>query len=51
MRGKRAMAMKFVDGLMIHYGDPVNEYLDMNSRHVQLRHVVLGIKSGDNELW
>merc|ERR1719348_1140803 len=36
--------MKFVDGLMIHSGDPVNDYVDMACRHVLLRQGVLGIK-------
>ena len=46
LRGQRAKAMKFVDGLMIHSGDPVNEYVDMACRHVLLRQGVLGIKVG-----
>merc|ERR1712011_7871 len=44
LRGQRAKAMKFVDGLMIHSGDPINEYVDMACRHVLLRQGVLGIK-------
>merc|ERR1712096_602709 len=32
LRGQRAKAMKFVDGLMIHSGDPVNDYVDMACR-------------------
>merc|ERR1712062_791201 len=44
LRGQRAKAMKFADGLMIHSGDPVNEYVDMACRHVLLRQGVLGIK-------
>merc|ERR1712149_81510 len=44
LRGQRAKAMKVVDGLMIHSGDPVNEYVDMACRHVLLRQGVLGIK-------
>merc|ERR1712062_912144 len=44
LRGQRAKAMKFVDGLMIYSGDPVNEYVDMACRHVLLRQGVLGIK-------
>lgn len=36
--------MKFVDGLMIHSGDPVNYYVDTAVRHVLLRQGVLGIK-------
>ena len=37
LRGQRAKSMKFVDGLMIHSGDPVNEYVDTAIRHVMLR--------------
>ena len=48
LRGQRAKAMKFVDGLMIHSGDPVNEYVDMACRHVLLRQGVLGIKVNIN---
>lgn len=36
--------MKFVDGLMIHSGDPTNDYVDTATRHVLLRQGVLGIK-------
>merc|ERR1712032_1256042 len=42
--GQRAKSMKFVDGLMIHSGDPVNDYVDSACRHVLLRQGVLGIK-------
>ncbi|KAG7484399.1 hypothetical protein MATL_G00048810 [Megalops atlanticus] len=45
LRGQRAKSMKFVDGLMIHSGDPVNYYVDTAVRHVLLRQGVLGIKS------
>ena len=41
---QRAKAMKFVDGLMIHSGDPCNDYVDTACRHVLLRQGVLGIK-------
>jgi len=44
LRGQRAKAMKFIDGLMIHSGDPVNDYVQMAVRHVLLRQGVLGIK-------
>ncbi|XP_060847530.1 small ribosomal subunit protein uS3-like isoform X2 [Rhopalosiphum padi] len=44
LRGQRAKAMKFVDGLMIHSGDPCNDYVNMATRHVCLRQGVLGIK-------
>ncbi|TKR77668.1 hypothetical protein L596_018595 [Steinernema carpocapsae] len=44
IRGQRAKAMKFVDGLMIHSGNPVNDYIQQAVRHVQLRQGVLGIK-------
>lgn len=37
LRGQRAKAMKFVDGVMIHSGNPVNEYIQQAVRHVQLR--------------
>ncbi|KAF3847119.1 hypothetical protein F7725_020147, partial [Dissostichus mawsoni] len=46
LRGQRAKSMKFVDGLMIHSGDPVNYYVDTAVRHVLLRqgqdHAALG---------
>lgn len=35
--GQRAKAMKFVDGLMIHSGEPSREYVDTAVRHVLLR--------------
>merc|ERR1711911_473528 len=44
LRGQRAKSMKFVDGLMIHSGDPTNVYVDSAVRHVLLRQGVLGIK-------
>merc|ERR1711881_250278 len=44
LRGQRAKAMEFVDGLMIHSGDPCNDYVDTACRHVLLRQGVLGIK-------
>merc|ERR1711990_644244 len=44
LRGQRAKAMKFVDGLMIHSDNPAEEYVDMAVRHVLLRQGVLGIK-------
>ena len=44
LRGQRAKSMKFVDGLMIHSGNPVNDYIQQAVRHVQLRQGVLGIK-------
>merc|ERR1712079_542885 len=44
LRGQRAKAMKFVGGLMIHSGDPCNDYVDTACRHVLLRQGVLGIK-------
>ncbi|KAH9583422.1 40S ribosomal protein S3 [Schistosoma haematobium] len=44
IKGQRAKAMKFCDGLMIHSGDPVNNYIDKAVRHVQLPQGILGIK-------
>lgn len=37
LRGQRAKSMKFVDGLMIHSGEPTNEYVNSATRHVLLR--------------
>ena len=37
LRGQRAKSMKFVDGLMIHSGDPTKYYVDTAIRHVYLR--------------
>merc|ERR1712048_1547901 len=44
IRGQRAKAMKFMDGMMIHSGNPVREYVDTAVRHVQLRQGMLEIK-------
>jgi len=44
LRGQRAKATKFVDGLMIHSGDPMNHYVQRAVKHVELRQGVLGIK-------
>ena len=38
------VTMKFVDGFMIHAGQPVKDYIDYAVRHVLLRQGVLGIK-------
>ncbi|XP_032476236.1 LOW QUALITY PROTEIN: 40S ribosomal protein S3-like [Phocoena sinus] len=38
--GQRAKSMKFVDGLMIHSGDPVNYHVDTAVRHTCARHKV-----------
>ena len=37
LRGQRAKSMKFVDGLMIHSGEPIGDYIDSAVRHVLLR--------------
>lgn len=44
LRGQRAKSMKFTDGIMIHSGDPINDYVDRAVRHVLLRQGVLGIQ-------
>jgi small subunit ribosomal protein S3e len=44
LRGQRAKSMKFIDGLMIHSGQPKNDYVDYAVRHVLMRQGVLGIK-------
>ena len=41
LRGQRAKSMKFVDGVMIHSGDPVNDYIQQAVRHVKLRQGML----------
>lgn len=43
LRGQRAKSMKFVDGLMIHSGDPTKEYIDSAVRHVLLRQGALPV--------
>lgn len=44
LRGQRAKSMKFIDGLMIHSGQPKKDYVDYAVRHVLMRQGVLGIK-------
>lgn len=44
LRGQRAKSMKFVDGLMIHSGQPSKDYVDAAVRHVLMRQGVLGIR-------
>ncbi|XP_042702287.2 small ribosomal subunit protein uS3-like [Chrysemys picta bellii] len=44
LRGQRAKLMKFVDGLMLHSGDPLNYAVGTAVRHVLLRQGVLGMK-------
>lgn len=45
LRGQRAKSMKFVDGLMIHSGQPVNDYIQQAVRHVQLRQGISALQS------
>ncbi|CAH8682521.1 unnamed protein product [Schistosoma rodhaini] len=40
----KAKAMKFSDELIIHSGDPVNNYIDKTVCHVQLPQGILEIK-------
>ena len=51
LRAARAKAMKFVDGFMIHSGQPAKEYIDYAVRHVLLRQGVLGIKVKIMQNW
>jgi small subunit ribosomal protein S3e len=44
VRGQRAKAMKFVEGFMVHSGNPIRDYIDSAVRHVLLRQGVLGVK-------
>lgn len=37
LRGQRAKSMKFVDGLMIHSGEPCKDFVNTATRHVLLR--------------
>ena len=45
IRGQRAKSMKFVDGVMIHSGNSVNDYIQEAIRHVELRQGILKFKS------
>ncbi|KAJ1550913.1 40S ribosomal protein S3 [Cladochytrium tenue] len=44
LRGARAKSMKFVDGFMIHSGQPSVEFIDYATRNVLMRQGMLGIK-------
>lgn len=45
LRGQRAKSMKFVDGLMIHSGEPTNNYVNTATRHVLLRQGIFPIRT------
>ncbi|KAJ3094645.1 40S ribosomal protein S3 [Phlyctochytrium planicorne] len=44
LRGARAKSMKFVDGFMIHSGQPAVDFIDVATRSVLMRQGMLGIK-------
>jgi small subunit ribosomal protein S3e len=44
LRAARAKSMKFVDGFMIHSGQPAKNFIDYATRHVLMRQGVLGVK-------
>jgi len=44
LNAQRAKVMKFKDGYMIKSGDAVNHYVDVATRHINLKQGVLGIK-------
>ena len=44
IRGQRAKSMKFVDGFMIHAGQPARDCIQRAVRHVLLRQGVLGVQ-------
>eukprot|EP00048_Salpingoeca_helianthica_P014304 m.221043 g.221043 ORF g.221043 m.221043 type:complete len:232 (+) comp15702_c0_seq1:53-748(+) len=44
LRAQRAKSMKFVDGFMVHSGEPSRKFIDVAIRHVHLRQGVLGLK-------
>ncbi|KAF5092591.1 hypothetical protein D0Z03_002794 [Geotrichum reessii] len=44
LRAARAKSMKFSQGFMIHSGQPVRDFIDTATRHVQLKQGMLGVK-------
>ncbi|KAI8848948.1 ribosomal protein S3 [Chytridium lagenaria] len=44
LRAARAKSMKFVDGFMIHSGQPARDFIDTATRSVLMRQGMLGIK-------
>lgn len=44
LRAARAKSMKFGAGFMIHSGQPVKDFIDTATRHVQLKQGMLGVK-------
>ncbi|KAJ3220368.1 40S ribosomal protein S3 [Dinochytrium kinnereticum] len=44
LRGARAKSMKFVDGFMIHSGQPARDFIDVATRSVLMRQGMLGIR-------
>lgn len=44
LRAARAKSMKFIDGFMIHSGQPARDFVDTAVRHVLLRQGMLGLK-------
>lgn len=44
LRAARAKSMKFGAGFMIHSGQPVRDFIDTATRHVQLKQGMLGVK-------
>ncbi|ORY38632.1 ribosomal protein S3 [Rhizoclosmatium globosum] len=44
LRGARAKAMKFVDGFMVHSGQPSIDFIDYATRNVLMKQGMIGIK-------
>ena len=44
LRAQRAKSMKFMDGYMIHSGQPVDEYVKSSTKHCLLPQGMIGIK-------
>jgi small subunit ribosomal protein S3e len=44
LRAQRAKTMKFMDGYLIHSGQPIEDYIEKATRHCLLRQGVIGIK-------
>jgi len=44
LRAQRAKSMKFIDGYMIHSGQPVEDYVKSSTKHCLLPQGVIGVK-------
>ncbi|AFP65353.1 40S ribosomal protein S3 (nucleomorph) [Chroomonas mesostigmatica CCMP1168] len=44
IKGQRAKTMKFIDGYIIHSGQPVEDYVEKATRHCFLKQGMIGVK-------